>query len=306
MLNDPSSREARISRQTAVSTLLDSGAALDSVVGRLESPLAPEGSLANLFHYLSKDPGRSRFPRVADRRRQEKYLSGDVLERSERIAATLKSENSPVWAARFTADVVALFLEAERDIADLIGIPPEIAAAGFPISQSESITDATVAAVGNFGRTWIPAGEVRRSYSLDRESVRLRLINDRRFRKRMADQDMAWRRLGAKLFSLSVDERWRVAVEFEPALSTKLEELTILFVSADLRRRTRDIMAGIVEEKGLFETDSDPGILWVPQLIYYKNIPEITGQTLDSVPTIYIAKVNIGYIQSAIGKHRTG
>ncbi len=38
-----------------------------------------------------------------------------------------------------------------------------------------------------------------------------------------------------------------------------------------------------------------PGILWFPEFSYYKNIPELTGQTADEFPTIFIAKVNLGY-----------
>ncbi len=302
MLSDAYSREARLSRRAALSTLLDSGGVLDSIVTRLESPLASDGSLASLFHYLSKDPGRSRFPRAVDRRRQEKYLSGEVLAQSKELAAGVDTGNRPAWAARFAGDVTALFSEVEKDIADLLGVPPEIAAPGFPVSMAESITMETTAAVGNFGRNWIPSGELKRDYSPDRELIRKRLINDRRFQKRMTSQDMAWRRLGASLYSLSVNHRWRVAVEIEPSLSGKIRELTVLFISADLQRRTRDLMAGIVEENQLFESEREPGILWIPQLIYYKNIPEITGQTLDEIPTIYIAKVNIGY---SIGDRKT-
>ena len=46
---------------------------------------------------------------------------------------------------------------------------------------------------------------------------------------------------------------------------------------------------------GLVGTPGSPGILWLPDFSYYKNIPELTGQTADEDPTIYFAKVNLGY-----------
>jgi hypothetical protein len=91
------------------------------------------------------------------------------------------------------------------------------------------------------------------------------------------------------LYNLSVNPRWLTAVQYEPDLSKSLNELIILVLTADIHRRSEDLM------KLVFDESDNPGIIWLPNFSYYKNIPEVSGQTADSDPTIFFAKVNLGY-----------
>jgi hypothetical protein len=54
-------------------------------------------------------------------------------------------------------------------------------------------------------------------------------------------------------------------------------------------------MAKVPDNARIPGEPESPGIIWGPNLSYYKNIPELNGQTLDEVPTLYFAKVNLGY-----------
>ena len=69
----------------------------------------------------------------------------------------------------------------------------------------------------------------------------------------------------------------------------KLAELTMLTVAANMYRMNYDIMVKVPDTRHV------PGIRWSSDFSYYKNIPEISGQTADTDPTVFFAKVNLGY-----------
>lgn len=299
MLSTQERKSARESRVEAVRTLLASRALngerdfrtvnLTRITSFLSSPAEHGGSLDNLNHYLSKDPGRRSFSRRADRKRAEEYLAGDVGESALVYTRALDGRGYPGWVPEYTGTVRALFEEVVTDIVTISGIPEELTTLPVPEFREASAVSRVEGALLEFGTTWIPKGETNRTYDTDRREIREFLLGNRRFRLRLESMDHAWRTMNSALYNLSVHPRWKMAVDYDPDLERELNEVITVFLTADLNRRTRDLMGLIPGEP------SHLGILWLPEMSYYKNIPEITGQTADEVSTIYFAKVNLGY-----------
>jgi hypothetical protein len=261
----------------------------------LRKPYEAGGSLNNLYHFLSKDPGRRDFARAGDRRRAAEYLGGTTGARAQRYAAELKAsgryEEDPEWVVEYVGKVQALFDNVRNDLLIITGVPGSLTDFPLPDSNERSITEKTEEAVGQFGRNWIPRGETRSSYSVNREDVRGFLLGSKRFVKRMTALDDGWKELAAVMYNLSVNPRWLTAVNYYPDLEAELDELTIIVLAADIFRRNEDLMKLVTGSPGA-------GIMWLPEFSYYKNIPELTGQlrmTNTEDVTIFFSKVNLGY-----------
>ena len=298
LLNAPERRYARDRRISAVHGLLGKGFedgpdGLESIASYVASPISGGGGLDNLGHFLSKDPGRSRFPRAADRRRAAKYLPEKTAEFLAEYAGGETARNAPEWAREYVADVRFLFEKARDEILVMTGVP-QYATAVFSIPETSrmSAADRAEAALTRFSEVWIPPRETASTYSVDKGRIKEELLRNKRFQKRLLAVDDSWRYLAAALYNLSMDPNWRAAVEYDPRLQAELDELTILVVAADIHRRGRDLMAGVPAPSG---SSTPSGILWLPDFSYYKNIPEVTGLTADEEPTLYFAKVDLGY-----------
>lgn len=297
MLNTHERRFARENRTVAVKTLLsrylddtgDDSLNLNQIAASLTEPLAVGGSLDNLYHFLAKDPGRREFAGPADRRRSGEYLDGETGILADHYSADLENSGLPDWAPDYVGKVKALFESVRNDILILTGIPESLTNLPRPDSIEISITMRTEKAVGQFASMWIPRGETASSYEMDRRMIRGYLMGNKRFLKRLNGLDNGWNELAASLYNLSVDTRWLTAVQYVPELESDLDELIILVLTADIHRRSEDIMAQVPG------SSVSPGILWFPEFSYYKNIPELSGQTADESPTIFFAKVNLGY-----------
>lgn len=295
MLSSPDRNEAQKRRSTAVKTLLSRNSDADmpnmnQIARSLGVPISAGGSLNNLNHFLTKDPGRRDFSGAGDRRKAREYLMGPVGVQAESNISELRNADIPPWAPDFAGTVKALFGVVKDDILIITGVPASLLTSlERPESDMLSVTLRSEIAVGQFASTWIPRGEMVSLYEPDRQVIRSYLMGDKRFVKRLEALDSGWVELTAALYNLSINPRWLSAVEIAPELGKELEELIILVLSADIQRRSVDLM-------GLVSGDSsDAGILWLPNFSYYKNIPEVTGQTSDSEPTIFFAKVNLGY-----------
>jgi len=303
LLSTPEKRTARERRSLAVSSLLSGRvrgevprwANLKANADDLASPLKAGGSLDDLYHYLSKDPGRREFARIVDRRRAEDYLSGAAADRIATLASQRRGESLPSWAPIYVATIRVLFDRTRNDILALIGVPDELTRFPVPEGAAESIPERIELAVERYASLWIPQGRGASDYAVERQAIRDDLLARKRFVKRMEELDDSWKGLAAGLYNLSGHPRWRIAVDFEPELQDDLDELTILVLAADTHRRDRDLMARVHDADRMPGEVESPGIRWMPNFSYYKNIPEITGQTADIEPTIYFAKVNLGY-----------
>lgn len=294
MLSSPERNDAQKRRSTAVKTLLSRNSSRDTpnlgqIARTLGDPISPGGSLHNLNHFLSKDPGRRDFSGAADRRKAREYLDGPVGTLAESYISELKKTDLPPWAPDFAGNVQALFDVVRDDLLIITGVPQSLTFLEMPETEVLPVTLRSELAVYQFAKTWIPRGETVSLYTLDRKEIRSYLMGDRRFRKRMEALDSGWIELAAALYNLSIDPRWRTAVELVPELGEELKELTILVVAADIYRRSEDLMILVPGNP------ADAGILWRPEFSFYKNVPEVSGQTSDSEPTIFFAKVNLGY-----------
>lgn len=299
MLNTPERKSARENRVEAVGRLLASRALisepdirtvnLSGISSFIMAPAEHGGSLDNLNHYLSKDPGRRSFSRRVDRKRAEDYLAGDVGESALVYSQALEGRGYPGWVPEYAGTVRALFEEVVTDVLTISGIPDDLTTFKVPETPEDSAVSKVEGALLEFGKTWVPKGETNRTYDTDRREIREFLLGNKRFLRRLESMDHAWRTLNSALYNLSVHPRWLMAVDYDPDLERELNEVITVLLTADLNRRTRDIMGLIPGEP------SQAGIMWLPEMSYYKNIPEITGQTADEVSTIYVAKVNLGY-----------
>ncbi len=294
MLNSSDRSKARSKRTSAIETLLSrnegtTDSNLNLIALSLSRPISAGGSLNNLNHYLSKDPGRREFSGAADRRRLRAYRIGDTAVRADRYTSELRETDIPAWAPEFNGTVKALYENVRDDILILTGTPEFLTELPMPIADEASVSMRFMTAVGQFGEEWIPRGETESFYDTDRQRIRAYLLSSKRFQKRIEVLDMGWVELAASLYNLSVNTRWLTAVQYDPDLGKGLNELIILVLTADIHRRSEDLMNLVVDES------DNPGILWLPNFSYYKNIPEVSGQTADSDPTIFIAKVNLGY-----------
>ena len=248
MMSTPERRQARQYRIGAINTLLsrsldehdDDSLNLHLITASLTKALAVGGSLDNLDHFLSKDPGRREFARPMDRRRSGEYLEGDTGILAERYSADLENSGLPIWVPEYVGVVSALFESVRNDILILTGIPGRLTDLTRPDTDEISITEKTERAVGQFASTWIPRGETASSYELDRRRIREYLIGNNRFLKRLEGLDNGWRKLAASLYNLSVDTRWLTAVQYAPQLESELDELIILVLTADIHRRNKD------------------------------------------------------------------
>ena len=288
LLGSPDARLAGAQRKEAVRNLLSGSGALAEAASAVAEPYSPGGSLDNLRHFFSKDPGRRQFAGGADRRRAAAYLEGTEDTAEEYINRLTQSDN-PEWAAGFTGITRALFSRVRDDILVITGVPRGLTDLPPPSKRAESAVTGVRNAVGQFAAVWIPPRRTPASYSPNRTEIRNYLLKSRRFKKRMEALDKAWLDLEAALYNLSVDSRWLLAVSFDPALDTELAELTMLTVAANMYRMNYDIMVKVPDTRPV------PGIRWSSDFSYYKNIPEISGQTADTDPTVFFAKVNLGY-----------
>ena len=299
ILLTPDFRQAADQRSDALKVLLSRNSvseeagvdSLYSIAAYIRSPLSQGGSIDNLSHFLSKDPGRSEFPGAADRKRAEVYLRGlGSGKQPELIPGEL-----PRWVPSYIKSVDFLIEAVKKDIFSITGFPSELTFLDYSGTGEDSAILKAEKAVGRFGDYWIPSGETRSTYSTDRKMIRDHLIGNRRFLKRMAGIDNAWASLAAALYNLSVDKRLKTAIAYAPALEEEFDELIIMILSADLHRRGQDLMIRIPDREVEPGEAESPGILWMPEMSYYKNIPELTGYTADEEPTIYFARVSIGY-----------
>ncbi len=309
MLSTREQRDARQSRAAAVKTLLSrnpDGKESESqnlylITGLLYKPIKNGGSLDNLNHFLSKDPGRRDFGIAGDRRRLSDYLNGEIGILAEQYSVEFKNSNTdkgmPEWAPDYIGTVRALFDNVRDDLMIISGIPGALTDLPLPDSDETSITQKTEIAVGQFASRWIPSGETKNTYELDRQKIRGYLLGNKRFLKRMEGLDNGWKELTASLYKLSINPRWMTAVGYYPDLRGELNELTILIIAADVYRRNSDLMVLINNPDMGFGNPVSPGILWLPEFSYYKNIPELTGQlrATNNDVTIFFAKVNLGY-----------
>jgi len=291
-LDDPQWQLARAARESAIENLLsvtqrNSPGNLHHIEDRLNAPRKRGGGLNNLGLFLSKDPGRRDFTKFLDRGRFRRYLDENTRETIETYIAQFDDGGASDWAPEYVSTVRALFDVVKEDLLILSGVPPELSS--MPSMDGFSITENIQMALEDFAGAWIPRGESSFSYTPDRQRVRYFLLESWRFRSRLRALDTGWKKLIASLYNLSVDANWILATEYHPALQTELDELCILVLSADIHRRGEDLLARIDTVGG------KSGINWIPKLSYYKNIPELNGYTSDEVPTIFIAKVNLGY-----------
>jgi len=290
----PQPRLVRTSRKSAVKKLLsaswgDSPENLHRIEARLKAPLERGGSLENLELFLSKDPGRRDFARFTDRSRFRRYLDEDTHEAIEVYMAQYVDEEVQVWVPEYVSTVRALFDVVKKDLLILSGIPAELTFMSIPPAEGPAITESVQLALGNFANIWIPRKKLSFFYASDRQRVRSFLLGSWRFRLRLMALDAGWKKLLAALYNLSVDPNWILATKYHPALQPELDELCVLILSVDIYRRGEDLLAQIPAVGG------EPGIKWVPNLSYYKNIPELSGYTSDEEPTIFTARVDIGY-----------
>lgn len=297
LLSAPERRAARDIRNSSVRLLLGKGTVdgepcgLDSAASYVFFPISSDGGLGNLVHFLSKDPGRSQFPKAADRRRAKRYLPEEAGEQLASYAEEAAAYGAPEWASDYVAGVRYLFEEAQNEILEITGVPQEITEI-FDVPETAGISaeDMVADAIVRFTTDWIPPGKTASTYSPDRGLVKEELVGNRRFGKRMEAVDNSWRCLLASLYNLSMNPHWRVAVKYHPRLQVELEELTILAMAADIHRRESDLMVRVPSSAGV-----GAGIIWISEFSYYKNIPEVTGNTADKIPTVFFAKVNLGY-----------
>ncbi len=303
MLNSRDFRVARQFRTTALKTLLsrspdnpeDNSLNLNLIAMDLREPYETGGSLDNLYHFLSKDPGRRDFAGAGDRKKSADYFSGATGIRGEQYSVDMKAfgdpEKLPEWVPEYVGKVRALFDNVRNDLLVITGIPESLTELPREDSAERSITQDTEAAVGHFAKIWVPRGETKSNYSTDRQKIREFLLGNKRFGKRMEGIDDGWKKLAASMYNLSVNPRWLIAVHYYPELESELNELTTIVLAADIFRRHEDLM--------ILVTDADgPGIMRNPEFSYYKNIPELTGQLRSSNAedvTIFFAKVNLGY-----------
>lgn len=300
MLATDERKTAGSQRRTAVQNLLskDSGDStgmnennLAAVAAFVGSPVAGGGSLNNLLHYMGKDPGRKDFPRSGDRKRAEKYLAGN----SGDFTRDLGGQDVPSWVPSYVDSVSWLFETVKTDIFRITGYPEELTYLENSGAHSLSATEMTTGAISVFAEKWIPSGQTNSSYEPDRALIRAWLTGNRRFNNRVTGIDEAWKNLTATLYNLSVDSRWQTAVNYAPSLEGELNELIIMVLSADIYRRDLDMMTGVPDSQMELGGVPGPGILWLPEFSYYKNIPEITGYTADEDPVVYFAKVSLVY-----------
>ena len=85
---------------------------LDGVTRRMGSILSRGGSMDNLFHFLSKEPGRKYFVRHTDRKRAESYLS---------VAESVNHESWSDRITEFAGEVDFLFNNFMDDLLPLLG-----------------------------------------------------------------------------------------------------------------------------------------------------------------------------------------
>lgn len=293
-------RQARAARVSSVKKLLsanqrDNQGNLHRIRARLSAPLGKGGSLDNLELFLSKDPGRREFARIVDRNRFNRYLEEDTREMIDTYMAQFTDEEAPNWAPEYVSTVRALFDAVKKDFLILSGVPAELTFMSVPSFGNFSIIENIQLALEDFANTWIPRNEISFSYIPDRKGVRYFLTESWRFQLRLDALDTSWKRLVASLYNLSIDSNWILATRYHPSLQTELNELIILFLSATIHWRGVDLLARIAT------ADGELGMHWIPKLSYYKNIPELSGYTSDEEPTIFIARVNLGYTLRDVG-----
>ncbi len=296
LVNDQVVRISSLQRRDAISTLLsgtppedpaEKKANLAGIADYVSSPLKTGGSLSNLLHYLSKDPGRSEFFGVADRRRAEVYLDGSSI-------YTL-SGDLPSWVAGYLGGVEWLFEAVKTDLFEITGYPGDLTDLEFSGVSGDSAEKRTAEAMQRFASIWIPSGKTIDNYKTDRKEVRAWLLDNRKFNKRLSEIDGSWKSLTAALYNLSVNPNWRIAASYAPEFEEELDQLIVMVLAADIHYRSRDLLYLVEDaDREPGETKS-PGIIWSPEFFNYKNIPEITGYTADTDPTIFFAKVSVSY-----------
>jgi len=308
ILGNPETKAARRGRREAEKTLLSghykikntdqvNTENIDAITKQLLSVISKGGSIDNLYHFLSKDPGRKEFPGHKDRVREAGYTGGSNEEKIRQYIKIFSEEDLPPWAPEYLAVVKVLLDNMCRELAVLSGVPDFLVVREFRIPLASeicrtdipSVSERLQKAVGLFAGKWVPPGETYSTYQVNRQDVRGYLLESRKFTKRMAVMDKAWADIEASLYNLINNPNWKTAVRYNPDFSRQLENITVIFLTGDIHRRKADVMQLVGNP------ENGPGIIWTPDFAYYKNIPEITGITADSVQTIFISKVNIGY-----------
>ena len=254
---------------------------LDGVTRRMRSILSRGGSMDNLFHFLSKEPGRKYFVRHTDRKRAESYLSG---------ARPVNEEGWPGRVTEFAGEVDFLFNNVMDDLLPLLGLPD-----GFSDQienrKGSSILQSNMNAIKLFSDNWrrqdTSSGLVRQS------DIREFLLANSKFRRLMREQDRIWTDLSKKLQELSTIDSWATAVNLVPRLEKELNELRIVLLAADIHRHTVDLLSSIPPRTVLNILDIEPGLNWWPEMSFYKNLPELTGNTADG--HIFFIRINIGF-----------
>ena len=293
-IDSPQRQLARAARELAVQNLLsvtqrDNLENLHHIEARLNAPRKKGGSLDGLELFLSKEPGRRDFARPLDRSRFRRYLNEDTRRTIEAYMSQFADNKAPNWVPEYVSTVRALFDSLKEDLLMLSGVPSELTFMLVPSEDSFPITENIQLALEIFADNWVPRNETSFSYRPSRQRVRSFLLGSWRFRSRLMALDTGWKKLIASLYNLSVDSNWILATKYHPALQAELDELCILVLSADIHRRGEDLLVGIAA------TGGELGMNWIPNLSYYKNIPELSGYTSDEEPTTFVAKVNLGY-----------
>ncbi|RLW68259.1 MAG: hypothetical protein B6D68_04020, partial [spirochete symbiont of Stewartia floridana] len=278
----------------AISTLLGANGNLRTLNSFVANPYWKQGSISHLRHYLSKDPGRKEFRRTSDQKYADGYLA--AIDTEIDLYKKRYTGYGMEWTPYFLAATRSLFEVIKQDVLDITGIPERQIYGINPVPGVLSGPDRIEQAVKDFSALWIPSGATQRTYRPDKQLVRDYLIGNRRFNKAMQRIDNTWQTLIAALYNLSNNSTWQLAVSFDPSLEIELDELTIAALSGDIYRRSQDIMAAVQETDRSPNTPYTPGIRWNPEFSIYKNIPELTGQTKDTVTTFFFVKINILYI----------
>ncbi len=290
----PSHRISEKNRRTAVKTLTGTDGSLNSITASVANPYLENGSLSNLVHYLSRDSMRIKFRKRTDQRRYEAYskLLSTEIEHYSNDYADIGME----WIPEFLATTRALFEEVKQDVTEIaFGTDTQHDNIQNNSSGVKSAAEMMEMAINQFSQVWIPYGETHLSYKTDKQKIHSHLKKNRQFNRAMKRLDAAWRTNISILYNLTLNENWNFAVRYDPSLANELDTLTVSALAGDLYRRSMDIMKSVQDASSSSNRLNDYSLRWTPDLSFFKNIPELTGQVQDDQPTFFFFKVNIGY-----------
>lgn len=279
--------------QRAVPELMSSKGRLAEVARYINAPVSEGGSLNNLTHFLSKEPGREQFSSYADRRRARQYLQ--VL--NQRIGQYQQkySGHGTIWTPEFLAVTRALFEQVKMNIFDITGYPEELTILRNPsTSNAQAATSMLGEAISEFGTTWVPTGETRAAYKPNTQQIQRHLSGNSRFKMRMEKIDQAWKNLISELYNLLRNSSWKTAAVYDPSLQKELDELILILLSENIVRHGENLLEGIPGMPGLYR---EAELRWAPNMAFFKNLPEFTGQTKDDNLIVFLVKMNFGYAE---------